>query len=346
MKKLLDSCTENGIDKNTALEIYSKSGNPLNALELFKKAFKLREDTVGNDLQITVPTGVILECKLDIPCRYCNSWAAKASSPELSSKRLENVLQCIPKLREIGINKILLVGGSNINGYDQEILELVKSINDVSDIGIEINFGGSVSKDTVKKLKKMNVVGITSSIEIYNEEIFKHAKPGDSLDKRKELLQIAEDEGLPIRSFMLPGLGESYEDRIEHLFYLKSFKQMKNLVFSSFKPSKGTSYANRPPFPSWEVAKMIAIARLIMPNINIATAHSVDLADIPLWYISGGNDFFGVAIVQVKELKSLKNGEEFLPVNQHVGILNRMSIVKHQLEGMGCNVNIPELEFK
>lgn len=134
MKELLAGCTKDGIDKNTALEIYSKSTDPLNALELFKKAFQIREETVGNDLQITVPTGVILECKLDMPCRYCNSWASRArtNSSGTKSKRSEMVLQCIPKLRKIGIDKILLVGGSNLNGYDQEILELVKSINDIS----------------------------------------------------------------------------------------------------------------------------------------------------------------------------------------------------------------------
>jgi len=337
MLNSLKNYKETGIDRETALRLYQKAKNPIDTLRLYEIAFRMRNEIFGNSLHVVVPSGVILECNLKPPCRYCHSWQHKP-------RDFEVVLQAVPALAKLGINKLLLVGGASLQGYDREILQLVDAINKVSSINIEINFGASVSRETVKQLKQMNVIGITSSLEVLNGGIFYHAKPGDSLEKRKQLLQIAEDEGLSIRSFMMLGLGESDEDRIEHLFYLKGFRQMKYLVFSRFTPSDGTPYGDRLPCPSWDVARTIAIARLIMPNIDIATSHNTGLSDIPLWYIAGGSEFFGLKIVKIKNVK-LEQGEELIPVTSDVGIVNRIPVVKHQLQGMGCKIDLPGLEY-
>ncbi|MDD2360309.1 MAG: radical SAM protein [Syntrophaceticus schinkii] len=326
----LEICTETGIDRDTALRIYQEAKEPIKTLELFKAAYQLKSRVLGNRVDIIVPSGVILKCKLNPPCRYCSAFKHKP-------RNFDAILQAIPALPRLGINKLLLVGGANMEGYDEEIIELVGAINRVSSIKIEINFGASLSRETVQCLKKMNVIGITSSLEVLNEQIFNHAKPGDSLEQRKGLLQIAEDEGLSIRSFMMLGLGETDQDRIEHLFYLKSFKQMKHLVLTSFTPSKGTPYGDRLPCPGWDVARTIAIARLIMPDIGIASAHNTGLSDIPLWYMAGGSECFGVKILETHDLK-LKPGEELIPVNSEVAIISRIPVVRHQLEGMGCMV--------
>ncbi|NLG32224.1 MAG: radical SAM protein [Syntrophomonadaceae bacterium] len=328
----------NGIvlDRDTALKLYQEAKDPINTLKLFKAAFQLKNQVLGNRVDIIVPSGIVLKCKLNPPCRYCGAWKHQP-------RDFAMVLQAIPTLPKLGISKLLLVGGAYLDGYDEEILGLVEAINRVSSINLEINFGASLSRETVQRLKQMNVVGITASLEVLNEQIFYHAKPGDSLEKRQELLHIAEDEGLSIRSFMMLGLGESDRDRIEHLFYLKSFKQMKHLILSRFTPAQGTPYGNRLPCTSWDVARTIAIARLIMPDIGIATAHNNGLSDIPLWYMAGGSEYFGVNIVEMQDT-ILEPGEELIPVSSNVGIVSRIPVIKHQLQGMGCMVDLPKPE--
>ena len=86
---------------------------------------------------------------------------------------------------------------------------MVEAMRAVSDIDIEVNLGPSITRETVRKLKELGVCSITSSLETFNEEMFKAAKPGDSLEKRKELLEICEAEGMATRGMMLVGLGES-----------------------------------------------------------------------------------------------------------------------------------------
>ena len=338
MKELLKKVTTDGIDKDLALKIYEESRQPFKSLELYEKAFEIKEKVMGDEVEIIVPSGVILDCKLTPPCSYCNS----VPSPK-RSKRFETVVKGLPKLQELGVKRLLLVGGTRVEGYDKEILELVKKINEVSDIEIDLNFGCSVSKETVQKLKTMNVTGITSSLEIYNEEIFKKAKPGDSLDGRKKLIEIADKENLDIRSFMMLGLGETDQDRIDHLFYLKQFKNMRNLVFSRFTPRPGTPYGEKMPCPSWEVARTIAIARLIMPEVYLSTSHNSGLADIPLWYIAGGNEFFGMTVVNKKGIK-LEVGEEIVDVDDEIGILNKIPMFRHQIEGMGMKLKLKNIK--
>lgn len=285
----LEICTETGIDRDTALRIYQEAKEPIKTLELFKAAYQLKSRVLGNRVDIIVPSGVILKCKLNPPCRYCSAFKHKP-------RNFDAILQAIPALPRLGINKLLLVGGANMEGYDEEIIELVGAINRVSSIKIEINFGASLSRETVQCLKKMNVIGITSSLEVLNEQIFNHAKPGDSLEQRKGLLQIAEDEGLSIRSFMMLGLGETDQDRIEHLFYLKSFKQMKHLVLTSFTPSFNITTLPHHELPAFHLHRYLneAFLRLLGAfhhNHSISTGRyhtsGGNIGTLPLLYFHG-----------------------------------------------------------
>ena len=45
---LLKNLDINNIDKETMLKIYEESRDPLKALELYKKAFQVREEIKGN----------------------------------------------------------------------------------------------------------------------------------------------------------------------------------------------------------------------------------------------------------------------------------------------------------
>ena len=149
---------------------------------------------------------------------------------------IESLVKAVKALEALGIRHMHLSGGTNPDGYDEEILAMVKAMRAASSVAIEVNLGPSFQRETVRELKKLGVTCITSSLETMNEEIFRMTKPGDSLEKRKALLEMCEEEGMPVRGMMLVGLGESYADRIQHLFYLKSLSGVRHLRFSRYMP--------------------------------------------------------------------------------------------------------------
>lgn len=328
---LLHTALYEDINKELALRILEESRLPKNALELFAAASILRDKTLGRELGFSAGFAGVLPCRIVPRCSYCTYFVTEPFP-------LPDLLACVKKVEELGIKQLHLSGGSNLEGYDTEILEMVRAIHDVSDIQVEVNLGPSLSANTVKGLKEMKVVSITSSLETFNPEIFSLTKPGDSLEKRKQLLETCEQEGVPIRSMMMVGLGESYADRIEHLFYLSQFSHLYHLRFSRFYPFCRTILRNRPRCSPWELARTLAVARLIMPRVNLGLAAGNNLDDLPLWYAAGGGNQLLGAMVSRKEAETNPE-EEVTVINKTCFIRNQIPVIQRYLQEMGASIS-------
>lgn len=324
--KLLEKARNGEITEEISLQLLEGSRELQNALKLFALASEVRDDALGKDLYWTAGISRVIPCKIVPRCRYCTYYARSEFPPEKLAKAAK-------KLEELGLKQLHLSGGSNLQGYDKEIIEMVQAVREVSNIDVEVNLGCSFSPETVRRLKSMNMLSITSSLETINEDVFKDAKPGDSLEMKKRLMETCEREGVPIRSMILIGLGESNEDRIRHLFYIRQFTQLSHLNFSRFMPYQDTAYKDHPRCSPWEVARVIAVARLIMPNVHLGLAAGNTMDDIPLWLMAGGGNQVGAA--HVSRTPVIPGSEEqAIMVDEGVYILNRMNAVKRYLKDM------------
>ncbi|PWR71303.1 radical SAM protein [Methanospirillum lacunae] len=330
-EKLLEKARSGEITKELALEILTKSKKPENALKLFEMASKVRNEVIGPNLlwagggiRATVP------CKIEPRCKYCSFYLR-------GEFKLETIISCVKIMEEIGMREIHLVGGANLQGYDEEVLELIKAIRSVSNIAIGLNFGCSLSEDTIRLLKGMNIFGITIAIETINEELFKASKPGDSLKLKKEMFTICERVGMPIHAMLFVGLGGTLEDRINLIYFVKQFSHLSTLSFSRFFPFSGTPFQDHQRCSPWDVATTIAVARLVLPKINLSIAAGNTVDDIPLWYIAGGGNQIQGVYTTEKNFP-LGPGEIMVPVDEDHIIINRMPIVQHYLEDMDVSI--------
>ncbi len=329
IEHLLEKAQANEISEDIALRILEESRKPKNAMQLFQVASMLRDNSLGKELRWSAGIPGVIPCKVVPRCTYCTYFTNKVFP-------LEHLLSAVKIIESLGLKQLHLSGGTDLHGYDREIIEMVKAIRAISDIDIEVNFGPSFSEEAVKTLKEMNVRSITCSLEIFNDELFRQAKPGDSLEKRKKLLEICEREGVSIRSMILVGLGETYEDRIRHLFYLKGFSQLYHVRFSRFYPYPDTAYSEHPRCSPWELARTVAVARLIMPHVDLGMASGNTLDDIPLWYLAGGgNQLLGVGVSSTRRYYKPEPGLQIIPVAEDVFVVNRMPVMQQYMEGMG-----------
>ncbi len=334
---LLKKAASGEPDEDLALSLLEGSREPGNALQLFARASRVRDEILGRDLYWTSGISQVIPCKIVPRCRYCTYYAQ-------SDFPLEKLAKTAKKLEELGLKQLHLSGGSNLQGYDNEILEMVEAIRTVSDIGIEVNLGPSLSPDTVKKLKALGMLSITSSLETINEYVFEEAKPGDSLAKKTQLMEACEREGVPIRSMILIGLGESEQDRVQHLFYLKRFRYLSHLNFSRFNPYPDTAYSGHPRCSPWDVARTLAVARLLMPHVHLGLAAGNTTDDIPLWLLAGGGNQLGAAhISRTSPIPGPE--EEVIKVDEDVFILNRIPPVRRYVEGMGRRIGFERPAF-
>lgn len=327
---LLKNAANGEITEELALQILEGARDLGNGLKLFELASKVRDDALGKKLYWSAGISRVIPCLIVPRCRYCTYYARDRFG-------LEKLARTAKKMEELGLKQIHISGGSSLQGYDSEIVDMVQAIRKVSDIDVEVNLGSSFSPETVRKLKSLKMLSITSSLETINEDLFKTAKPGESLEKKIELMKICEHEGVPIRSMILIGMGESLKDRIDHLFYVRQFSHLGHLNFSRFYPYPDTEYRDHPRCSPWEVATTVAVARLIMPHVHLGLAAGNTTDDIPLWYAAGGgNQILGAHISRTPVIPG--PGEEVIPVEDDVVIVNRMPVVQRYLEGMGREI--------
>ena len=134
---------------------------------------------------------------------------------------------------------------------------------------ILVNVGGDLTEKSVQELAELGADTICCNLETINEDVFYQRKPGDSLDQRILTCKRVSEAGVGLSSGLLLGLGESKEDRIKHLRYLSNFETLEEIPIMGFNPYEGTPMEDWPPFPLKEQLKMVAITRIMYPEITI-----------------------------------------------------------------------------
>ncbi len=345
-EEVLKNAEENEITKEEALYLFKETGRYDKALKLFEVASRVRDDEIGNVFKLDGFIGLITHCTVDPPCRYCHS-----SSNIKSGFGLENVLtideivEGARLIEETGISMTELGGGTTVGNSGEKVIEAVKAVKRATDLDIWVNVGPALSEDTLKELKNVGGVDVTSSFEVnpLNEELFRKVKPGDDLDARKKLANMINDTGLGLNSVLMSGLGESYEDRVDHMFYLKQFENFKYFLCTWFHPAPGTPMANYPLTSPLEAAKTAAIARLIFRDIDI---HISGYEHIPLWIMAGVNRVVhaGASVHRVRDGAGWHTiGAEVKHINDRLDFLNLLPTTVRFITGAGMEVE-PEIE--
>jgi biotin synthase len=248
------------------------------------------------------------------------------------------IVVAVKALEDLGLRHLHLSGGTRLAGYDREILAMVRAVRETSSLQIEVNLGPSLGRQTVRALRDLGVRSITSSLETINEGVFRDAKPGDTFEGRMALLDMADEEGLPTRAMMLLGLGESLADRIRFLFHFRKFRRLHQIRFSRFNPGPGTPYQDKPRCSPWELARTVAVARLIHPAVELGMAAGNTHDDIPLWFLAGGgNQLLGASVN--RSSKKPDAGTETMALPHGLVLSNRMASMTRQVQGMGLSVS-------
>jgi biotin synthase len=320
------------LTREQALGLLKEAHDPAKAIELFRRASETRNKTIGRGLWWSSGSGGIFPCRITPRCSYC-TFCTETMFP------MDTLLKALERIESLGLQQFHISGGSDLNGgFNEPLLEMVRVIKAHSGLQLEINLGPSLKKETVEELKKLGVDSITSSLECNNAEVFSRAKPGDSLERRRELLQFCDEVDIPSRSMMLVGLGETDHDRIEHLFYLKQFQKLYQLRISRLNPFPGTVYQNKPRCSPWETALVTAMARLILPDLEISLAAGNSIDDIPLWFLAGGgNQLLGVSIA--KRVPAKAPDVDIYEIGENVFVMDKRKQVERILEGMHLEVS-------
>ena len=173
------------------------------------------------------------------------------------------------------------------------VLEMIKG---VSDLGLEVC--GTLGMATENQISKMKTAGlhaynhnIDTSEDYYSDIVSTHTHK-DRMDTLKNI----RNAGVTICSGGIIGMGESDDDRIKMLQSLATLKKHPESVpINALVSIKGTPLEQQKEVNTWNMIRMIATARIIMPKAMVrlsAGRLSMSEEAQALCFLAGANSIF------------------------------------------------------
>jgi biotin synthase len=173
------------------------------------------------------------------------------------------------------------------------ILEMVSAVNEL-DMEVCCTLG-MLTLDQAKKLKNAGLYAYNHNIDT-SENYYKEIITTRVYDDRLKTLNYARSAGISVCSGGIIGMGESEDDRINMLFTLANLPvPPESVPINALVPVKGTPLENQKRVSVWEMVRMIATARIIMPTSVIrlsAGRLEMNVSEQALCFMAGANSIF------------------------------------------------------
>jgi biotin synthase len=173
------------------------------------------------------------------------------------------------------------------------VLEMVKGVNEM---GMEVCCTlGMLTEDQAKKLADAGLYAYNHNLDT-SEEHYHEIITTRTYNDRLNTLENVRKAGVTVCCGGIIGLGETHEDRIKMLHTLATMPQHPESVpINALVPIAGTPLAHNKKVDVWDMVRMIATARIIMPATMVrlsAGRTSMTIAEQALCFLAGANSIF------------------------------------------------------
>ena len=262
--------TRNNWTREEITEIYN---SPI--LELvYKGATVHREHHQTGEVQVctllSVKTG---GCPED--CAYCPQ-AARYHTEVKVHKLLEvsEVLEKALDAKEAGSTRFCMGAAWREVRDNKDFDKVLDMVKGVSQMGMEVCCTlGMLSEEQAQKLKNAGLY-----------------------DDRLDTIKNVDKANISVCSGGIIGMGESHNDRIGMLLTLANLpKHPESVPVNALVPVEGTPLEDQPRVSVWEMIRMIATARILMPKAMVRLSAGrvrMNVEEQALCFLAGANSIF------------------------------------------------------
>lgn len=284
--------TRNNWTKSEVENIYN-----MPILDLIYKAASVhRELHDANEVQVctllSIKTG---GCPED--CAYCPQAARYNTDVDHQSLlSVDEVLTKASIAKGNGATRFCMgAAWRNVKDNKQfdRVIEMVQGVNS---IGMEVCCTlGMLTEEQAQRLKEAGLYAynhnLDTSAEHYNEIITTR-----TYDDRLDTLENVRNSGLSVCSGGIIGLGETDEDRISMLHTLATMpRHPESVPVNALVRVKGTPLENQERVAIWEMLRMIATARILMPTSQVrlsAGREEMSVTEQAFCFLAGASSIF------------------------------------------------------
>ncbi len=264
---LKKAINEDKFEKNDILQLFNiKYAEDF--MDLMQTAYNLR-NSKNNTIKLTSTVHLTNICQVTPKCKYCG-FAARTSLDGYYYpffKKDHEILDAVKCVEKSGIPRVSCSGAHGYNGA--QATNAARIVKENTSLELLVNVGADLNRTALIELSRYDTDTVCCNLETVNQNLFNELKPGEKLHDRIKICEMISDLEIELSSGLLIGLGESYQDRVNHLLFLKKFLHLGEIPIMGFNPYKNTPMENHPPCSLMEQMKTIAITRLLFPQVRI-----------------------------------------------------------------------------
>ena len=260
--------TEHKLSKQEIISLLNN--NDINQ-ELFKAADEIRKKYVSDEVQLRGLIEFTNICKNN--CLYCG---LRRDNKNLVKYRLtENqILDFASKAKSFGYKTIVLQGGEDDYYTKDKMIKIIKGIKAL-DLALTLSIGEK-TYDEYKAFRDAGTDRYLLRIETTNKTLYEKLDPGMSHENRLDCLSNLKKLGYEVGTGVMVGLpNQTIESYANDILYFKEINA-DMLGIGPFIPNEDTPLAGCKGKELTMALKVMAITRLILPDINIPATTAME----------------------------------------------------------------------
>lgn len=263
---------------------------------IFDAARVHRENNNAREVQvsslISIKTGA---CPED--CAYCPQSARYKTDIEVEKLMpLEEVVETAKNAQANGSSRLCMGAAWRHVKDNQDFDRVLEMVEAVNDMGMEVCCTlGMLTEKQAEKLAKAGLYAYNHNLDT-SDHYYKNIISTRDYQDRLDTLSHVRKAGLTVCSGGIIGLGESSKDRISLIHTLATLPVAPESVpINALVPVKGTPLENQPRVSIWEMVRMIATTRIVLPKTVVrlsAGRNEMSQVEQALCFLAGANSIF------------------------------------------------------
>lgn len=249
-------------------------------------------------------------------CSYC-TFRADPDDEKAWTMQPEEIRECTRQGLRLGCIEALMCLGDKpelaFRSYRQTLADLghastIEYVHRACQIALQEGMlphtnAGLMSREELASLKPVNAsLGLmleNVSPRLRGKNQAHYYAPDKDPEKRLQMIREAGELKIPFTTGILIGIGETDEEIVDSLLAIRElhgeYGHVQEIIIQNFRAKPSTRMAEHPEPSCLDLARCIAIARLLMPDMNIQAPPNLSPRDHHLLLAAGINDWGGIS---------------------------------------------------
>jgi biotin synthase len=230
-------------------------------------------------------------------CAYCPQAARYHTEVKVHKLlEVEEVLGKAREARDAGSTRFCMGAAWREVRDNRDFDKVIDMVKGVNTLGMEVCCTlGMLTHEQALKLKEAGLYAYNHNLDT-SEEFYGDVITTRTYNDRLETLENVRNAKISVCSGGIIGMGEKEGDRIGMLHTLATLPEHPESVpVNALVPVEGTPLEDQPRVTVWEMIRMIATARIIMPKAMVRLSAGrvrMSLEEQALCFLAGANSIF------------------------------------------------------